>query len=148
MGEIVVSGVRNIVTLGDPFYGSGNFWDSNNVNPNEGGEEPPIIVCARSARNAPVTIDNSKMPRLPTNQELENLAKVVKELQNLRAAMTVAANENISFKIDAEGEIADGEIPASELRDILNNVRLIPLPGYGLESNGGVGRVSRDNFSK
>jgi hypothetical protein len=38
MGEIVVNGVRNIVTLGDPFYGSGNFWDSNNINPNDGVE--------------------------------------------------------------------------------------------------------------
>ncbi len=40
MSDIVVNGVRNIVTLGDPFYGSGNFWDSNNVNPNDGA--PPV----------------------------------------------------------------------------------------------------------
>jgi hypothetical protein len=122
-------------------YGGG--WDSNTVN-NDGPTDEPAVECARSAGNAPVKLNLNKMPRSMTNKELENVAFVSKQLQNLRAAMTAASNHGVVFNIDAEGNKADGQIPASELRDIFNSVTIVPLPGYGTESNGGVGRVYRD----
>jgi hypothetical protein len=97
-GGIVVNGypVRSSGGGGGS-YGAG--WDSNTM-PDDTHEPSPPIICAVSARTAPVNIDYSNINRPLTAAELNNVKKVEQQLRNLRAAFYVMSNYGLSFKID------------------------------------------------